>query len=176
MLRDEGTAFDQWVDRRVERWRGQPLVDGVSTVASTIGDHGLVWFLLGLRRARRPGPHRGPAIWSVVFSGAVIPLLNSTLKSTVQRVRPERNEREVVPVRIPRTASFPSGHTLAAWCAATVLSEGDPMAPMYYALAGVISYSRVHVRLHHATDVVGGAALGIGLGLVGRYLRPFATR
>jgi undecaprenyl-diphosphatase len=175
VLGDKVTSFDLWVDHHAQRWRGRPLVDAVSHGASAVGDHGLAWLVIGLARARRPG-RRGPAIWSVLFTGAVIPLLNSTLKSSVGRVRPDRSGAPIGAVRIPRTASFPSGHTLAAWCAATVLADGDPLAPAFYGLAAAISYSRVHVRLHHASDVLGGMVLGIALGRIGRRLRPFGAR
>ncbi len=112
-------------------------------------------------------------MWAVVFTGVVAPVLNSALKSTVQRPRPEDHDRGDVPIRIPRSTSFPSGHTLAAWCAATILADGDPLAPGYYALAAAVSYSRVHVRHHHATDVVAGTVLGIALGRLGRRLNPW---
>jgi undecaprenyl-diphosphatase len=57
---------------------------------------------------------------------------------------------------------------LAAWCAAVLLADDDPWAPAYYGLAGLISYSRVHVRLHHASDVAAGALLGLGIGALVR--------
>jgi undecaprenyl-diphosphatase len=100
------------------------------------------------------------------------PVVNATLKSVVGRTRPQAESPHRLPVRIPRTASFPSGHTLAAWCAATLLAEDDPWAPAYYAIAGAVSFSRLHVRLHHATDVVAGSILGILLGRLGRRLVP----
>ena len=42
------------------------------------------------------------------------------------------------------------------------------MAPAYYTLAGLVAYSRVHVKMHHAADVVGGAVLGVALGALAR--------
>ncbi len=71
-------------------------------------------------------------------------------------------------VRTPGSPSFPSGHTLTAWCAATVLAAGDPLGPVYYLLASAVSYSRLHLGHHYATDVIGGMAMGIGLGCIGR--------
>jgi undecaprenyl-diphosphatase len=108
----------------------------------------------------------------VVFSGVVTPVVNAGLKSLVGRSRPHHESPPDLPVRIPTTASFPSGHTLAAWCAATLLAEDDPLAPVYYVMAGAISFSRLHVRLHHATDVVAGSIIGIVLGRLGRILVP----
>src|SRR5215472_7567453 len=111
MLERTVDAFDRVVDRWAAPWRGKPLPDTVASVASALGDHGLVWFLLGLVRGRRPGLRRFVAVRAVVFTGVVAPVVNASLKAIVGRARPERPNRHSVPVRIPRTASFPSGHT-----------------------------------------------------------------
>lgn len=112
------------------------------------------------------------AIRAVAFSGVVTPLANSYLKSAVGRVRPAMHTQRSVGVRIPRTTSFPSGHALAAWCAATLLADSDPRTGAYYFIASAISVSRAHLRLHHASDVVAGALLGAGLGRLGRAIFP----
>ena len=49
---------------------------------------------------------------------------------------------------------------------------GDPLWPLYYALAVVVASSRVYVRIHHASDVVAGAALGVGLGALANQVWP----
>ena len=176
MLRDGVDAFDRFVDGLVAPLRGRHVVDTSAYTASALGDHGLVWFLAAVARGARPGPRRAAAIRAVGFTGVVTPIVNAALKSAVGRRRPTRESPHPIPVRIPRTASFPSGHCLAAWCAATLLAEDDPLAPAYYAMAGAISFSRVHVRLHHATDVVAGSILGIALGRMGRVLLPLGGR
>ena len=70
------------------------------------------------------------------------------------------------PVRKPSTSSFPSGHASAAFFAATVLTawSGVATAPAWFALAGVVATSRAFVRIHHPSDVVGGALVGLALG------------
>ena len=176
MLRDGVDAFDRFVDGLVAPLRGRHVVDATAYAASTLGDHGLVWFLAGVARGARPGPRRAAAIRAVAFTGVVTPVVNVVLKSAVGRRRPTQESSHPIPVRIPRTASFPSGHALAAWCAATLLAEDDPWAPAYYAMAGAVSFSRVHVRLHHATDVAAGSILGIALGRLGRVLLPLGGR
>lgn len=167
--------FDAWADGRVEPWRGRRWADTAAAAASALGDHGLVWFLVLVSRSRRPGRRRRAALRAVVFTGAVVPAVNAGLKSLVGRARPDPGQ-PVVGIRPPRTASFPSGHALAAWCAATLLAEDDPAAAAYYALAGAVSVSRVHVRHHHATDVVAGSLLGLALGRIGRRLVPLGRR
>ena len=163
-------SFDAWADARAERWRGRPLADALAAAASFLGDHGLVWFLVLVARVGRPGPRRRSALRAVVFTGAVVPVVNASLKAVVGRRRPTPATGSLV--RAPRTASFPSGHSLAAWCAATMLAEDDPAAAGYYLMAAAISLSRVHVRHHHASDVVAGSLLGMAIGRAGRALLP----
>ena len=173
--RHPASSFD-WLDKRVDTafapLRGRPAPDAIASVASALGDHGLVWFLLALARARRPGRRRTVAMRALLFTGALTPMVNAGLKAAVGRVRPEDQPDRSLPVRIPRTTSFPSGHALAAWCAATLLDDDDPWSPAYYAMATIISVSRVHARLHHTTDVLAGSLLGILLGRLGRLLFP----
>jgi len=58
-----------------------------------------------------------------------------------------------------------------------LLSDGDErLAPLYFATAVVVATSRVYVRIHHASDVVGGMAVGRALGLIGKRLAPLGDR
>jgi undecaprenyl-diphosphatase len=52
------------------------------------------------------------------------------------------------------------------------LSDDDALWPLYYSVAVVVAASRVHVRIHHASDVIVGAALGTAFGLVVRRVYP----
>jgi undecaprenyl-diphosphatase len=76
-------------------------------------------------------------------------------------------------MRVPITSSFPSGHATAAFTAAVFLSaDDDALAPLWYGLAGAVAFSRVYVRMHHASDAVAGATLGL---VLGRVLRRILT-
>jgi len=166
--------FDELLDAAFDHLRGRRVADGLAYGASALGDHGLLWLLAAAGRAARGGPHRAAAVRALVFTGAVTPLVNAGLKAAIGRRRPQAHRRHPFPIRVPRTASFPSGHALAAWCAAVLLAEDDPAAGCYYAAAVLVSASRVHVRMHHASDVVAGALVGAALGLAGRRLIPLA--
>jgi undecaprenyl-diphosphatase len=63
--------------------------------------------------------------------------------------------------RRPQTSSFPSGHASSAVLAASVLSKGSRLAPAYKIIAALVATSRIHVRAHHASDVLAGAAVGL---------------
>ena len=72
----------------------------------------------------------------------------------------------------PVTSSFPSGHATSGFTAASLLGQGRRTQPLYYALAGLVAFSRVYVRLHHGSDIVAGSALGLGFGRVARRVVP----
>ena len=95
------------------------------------------------------------------------------LKSFFRRRRPGTVDFvHRLPLRQPRTSSFPSGHATSAFSAAALLSEEDVLWPLYYAIAAVVATSRVYVKMHHASDVVAGAALGAAMGHSARRLFP----
>ncbi len=98
-------------------------------------------------------------------------LVNGLVKLGFRRQRPENTEARPLPLRVPRTSSFPSGHASAAFFAATLLSKG-PTGFIYYVLATVIASSRVYVKIHHPSDVVAGAVLGAVLGTVVKRFVP----
>jgi len=166
------------VDERVDAWfeplRGKPALDGVAKVITGLGDHGIMWAATTLWRARHSGPERARAVRALSIAGIESTIVNRTLKAVVGRTRPDPGGLELsaagVPVRTPTSSSFPSGHTLAAFCAVTVMSQrGDRGGNvLLYSAATLVGVSRLHLRAHHASDVIGGAAIGTAIGLVGR--------
>jgi undecaprenyl-diphosphatase len=81
-----------------------------------------------------------------------------------------------LPIRQPLTSSFPSGHATAAFCGATLLADRDRLGPLYFLVAASVALSRVYVRIHHASDVVGGVVIGLLLGQFAKALLPLRPR
>lgn len=168
--------IDDAVDRLFEPLRGNPTVDAAAKVVSIVGDHGYVWTAVATWRGRRSGPQRRAAIRALGLAGVSSALCNAAIKQVVQRSRPDTTELALsaagLPVRTPTSSSFPSGHTLAAFCAATVLTRPGHRGANAALLtcAGAIGISRIHLRAHHASDVIGGVIIGT---LLGRLVRRF---
>jgi undecaprenyl-diphosphatase len=58
--------------------------------------------------------------------------------------------------------SMPSGHTLIAFCVATLLSSQHPAyAWLFYFAAALVGIYRVYVGSHFPSDTIAGALLGI---------------
>jgi undecaprenyl-diphosphatase len=168
------------VDDRVDAWfeplRGNAALDGSAKLATGLGDYGVMWAATTAWRARHTGPERAQAVRALGIAGIESTVVNRALKVIIGRSRPDADGLRLtasgVPVREPTSSSFPSGHTLAAFCAVTVMSrKGDRSGnALLFAAATTVGISRLHLRAHHASDVIGGAAIGVALGLVGRVL------
>jgi undecaprenyl-diphosphatase len=145
--------------------------------ASALGDHGIIWLSLALLqagRSRKDWPR--PLFRAAAGLGIESALVNGPVKWMFRRTRPVHHGPRPRPLRQPRTSSFPSGHATAAYFGAALLRDDDPLWPLYYVIALVVAASRVHVRIHHASDVLGGIAIGVVLGELARQLVPVGTR
>ena len=172
-LRQAIRRFDEAADGTMARTRGNRVADRIFYTASELGDFGLVWVMLALVRALRGGRlNERAAIRAIAATGIESTLVNVFLKSLFGRRRPVAEIVHPLPLRRPLSSSFPSGHATAAFCAATLLADEDKLAPVYFAGAIAVAASRVYVRIHHASDVIAGTAVGLGLGALGKFLVP----
>ena len=162
---ERARAFDARADRALEVLRANPLANRTFYAASALGDHSLLWHTIGAVRALGGDRQLAEALrLSGVLSLESL-LVNVGIKSMFRRTRPIHTAVRPLALRRPMTSSFPSGHATSAFCSAVLLSKAEPrLRPVWYATATVVAGSRVHVRIHHTTDVVVGAAIGYALG------------
>jgi undecaprenyl-diphosphatase len=161
-------AIDDWVDRV-----RSPALDPIFYGLSSAADHGLIWLGIGsLTAARHGNPEIGLRLGASM--GVESALTNGPIKLCFRRVRPILDAPdEPLPYGMhrPVTSSFPSGHAASAFTAAVLLAD-SPFAPAYFVLAAGIASSRVYVRMHHMSDILAGAALGLVLGTIARRVLP----
>jgi len=157
------STIDEAVDAAFEPLRGRPEVDRAAAAVSNLADYGLIWVGLAGLKARRRGPDRRRAVMALATAGFSSLLVSRLVKRAVERERPD--DHLDATVRLPSSSSFPSGHTLAAFCTAFILADSDAGTAANVAFATAVAASRVHLRAHHPTDVIGGAVIGSVLGL-----------
>lgn len=165
--------IDEAVDAAWDSIRELPGADRVFYTASESANFSKIWHALGIARAiALRDPRR--AIATSAALGIEAGLVNGPIKSLFERERPEVDERPMK-LRQPKTSSFPSGHASAAVVAASFLTPGmGPLGKLAVrTLATVVATSRIHVRIHHATDVAAGAATGW---VLARGIKPLLRR
>jgi membrane-associated phospholipid phosphatase len=115
------------------------------------------------RRASRSG------LLAVAIAAAVA---NGPLKLAFRRRRPPSRPRAPL-IPMPRSTSFPSGHSAAAFAFATGASARLPLlGPLLFPLAGAVAYSRVHIGVHFPSDVLIGSGIGVAAGVAAARLQP----
>jgi undecaprenyl-diphosphatase len=171
-IRGRVRAFDDRADALFNEVRGNPVIDRVMYGASELGDFSLIWHMVGLARGLTSDTRAEEAVrLSVILAGESL-LVNGVIKSFFRRRRPVWDQPRAFRIRKPLSSSFPSGHASAAFAAATILAQDDPLWPLYYAAAAVVASSRAYVKIHHASDVVAGGLTGILIGRVARKAWP----
>jgi len=143
---------------------------------SWLGTQGFVWLAIAAVLAvlwRRPW-----LFFDVALADVAGQLISLGLKQGIGRERPNVAYPEPRPlVHAPHDGSFPSGHATVSFACATVLSFYAPRAaPAFYLLAAAIAWSRVYVGVHYPLDVLGGAALGLGIAIALRWLTATLRR
>jgi undecaprenyl-diphosphatase len=140
-----------------------PIADRTLLVLSRVMHYGEGWAVVALamlavdfRAAIVATAEALPVLWATMLT------VNYPLKRVFRRRRPFVafvHARVLGPQ--PRDHSFPSGHTAAAFAGALLFGQHAPAwAPLFYALATVIGFSRIYLGVHYPSDVVIGAAIG----------------
>jgi undecaprenyl-diphosphatase len=139
--------------------------------ATELADFSLLWHLIGVSRgATASDTDRGFAetFRLATVLGAESLLVNGVLKGMFKRQRPVPDFERPLHLRVPLTSSFPSGHASAAFCSAAILSQTSRGGRLWYGVAALVASSRVYVKIHHPSDVMAGATVGLTIGLLAR--------
>lgn len=170
--------FDAKVDAWFDRVRGTEPADRFLYALTELGDFGLLWVLLAWTRGLRSEEDARAALRFTGLLAAESVLVNGLIKNLFKRERPVVQAERPHRLRIPLTTSFPSGHSSTAMVAGVLLAQRSSPATKIalFGVGGLVAASRVHVRIHHASDVLGGLAVGLGLGAVARAVFPLYRR
>ncbi len=153
-----------------------PFLDKLMPGITVLGNTGAFWIgmavvFLFIPKYRRVGLGVGAAL----LIGLVV--CNLTLKPLIARMRPYDYMAEHYGITIkllieaPHDFSFPSGHTIASFEAATVLMLHDKKLGIgAVILASLIAFSRLYLYVHYPTDVIVSVGLGIVIGVLANHL------
>jgi undecaprenyl-diphosphatase len=166
--------LDEAFDRRWDALRRFRPLNQLFYTASEVGDFGMLWLAIGAAQgALGADAKTEAALRLAVALGIESVLVNGVIKSLFRRERPAWEQERPMHLRKPRTSSFPSGHSSSAVTAALLLSQTSPAwAPVFWGLAAIVAMSRVHVKIHHVSDVAGGLVVGALYGTLVKALWP----
>jgi undecaprenyl-diphosphatase len=180
VTRDELSRLDMAVYAAIAA-TPTPTLDRFFRGLSRTADHSKLWLATAALLATTGGERgrRGAVdgLGSIAMSSAVV---NAVLKPLSARRRPDRETHEVPAARqvtMPRSTSFPSGHSASAFAFATGVATADPKAGIpLFPVAALVAYSRVHSGVHYPGDVVAGSVTGsalapVAIALVERWRR-----
>jgi membrane-associated phospholipid phosphatase len=142
-----------------------PQLDGPVRRLSDAANHSRLWLAIAAGIALVGGGRgRRAALEGVLAIGVTSATVNLGVKPLASRRRPERVGPDLVVdrhVRMPGSASFPSGHAASAFAFAYSVGRHLPgLGLPIRLLAGAVAYSRVHTGVHYPGDVVIGSILG----------------
>ena len=115
----------------------------------------------GGERGRRAAEN---GLTSIALTSAVV---NLVLKPIGNRRRPDRQMYDVPVARqvtMPRSTSWPSGHSASAFAFASGVGAAWPQAGIPLGVvASLVAYSRVHTGVHYPSDTIAGTVCGVAL-------------
>lgn len=145
----------------------KPVLNKIMIVASRSANIGFIWWMVCIPFLVHPD-------WRLtglnfVLALAIAHLMGEIIiKHIVKRVRPCHNlgDDEQLIDR-PRFYSFPSGHTTASFAVVGVALLRCRLITFLpiLALAILIGFSRIYLRVHYLTDVIAGMILGLCCGI-----------
>src|SRR5438552_7684330 len=160
-------ARDRRLCQHLTRRERRTVGTGLKQLSNS-ASRAVLWLAIAALIAVLGGPRgRRGALRGGISIALTSPLVNLPLKYVARRARPpmRRGDRPL-PVSLPGSFSFPSGHSASAFAFATGVALEEPrlLGPILPLAAGV-AYSRVHLRVHYPFDVLAGATIGTAMGL-----------
>jgi undecaprenyl-diphosphatase len=157
---------DMRLMKRVHRWRAPRWLRRWTVLVTRLGD-GWLWYPFGVIILLFGGDQRYLAVGAGLAASLAGILVFRQLKLISKRPRPYQVEPHCWAMITPQDRfSFPSGHSMTAFSIMVSVGHFYPdLQLVLLVLALSIAASRIILGMHYLTDVIAGAAIGIGLGL-----------
>jgi membrane protein DedA with SNARE-associated domain/membrane-associated phospholipid phosphatase len=171
--------IDRWAEDIASRLSMEPLID-IAKVVTELGSSpvtgalALATAIFAITRGRRIEAASLVVGWLLIFA------LVHVTKAAYDRARPPEGYVETV------NAAYPSGHSAYAVtlvvCATVLVRAGVGWAvrigavTVAIALVAVVGITRIYLRVHYLTDVLGGIALAAAIWSIVGVLALFAGR
>ena len=175
LLNNLAVSFDLPILDWIQNTLQCAFLDKVMPLITVLGDGGAFWIacavlMMLLKKYRKAG---FSAALALIFG---LLICNLYLKPTVARIRPYDFQEQMgviinLLIEKEHSLSFPSGHTIASFEAATaILLRHKKLGIAAMVLAILIAFSRMYLYVHYPTDVIASVFLGIGLAFLASWI------
>ena len=152
------------------------FLDTVMPLITLLGDAGIFWIAIAVILLLFPKTRKiGFSMGAALLLGVVI--CNIIMKPMFARIRPydyqlaHFGKTIHLLVATPHDFSFPSGHTIASFEAATAIAiHSKKWGIPALILACLIAFSRLYLYVHYPTDVIASVVLGICFAFLGSWI------
>ncbi len=148
----------------IQKYLRNDILDVIVPFYTSLGEDGIIWITVGVillipKKTRKCG--------IMVLCALLVMLVvnNIVLKNLIARSRPCWTYPEMVDlVEIPKSYSFPSGHTVSAFAVSLViLSQHKKLGIVTVIMAALMAFTRLYVFVHFPTDIFGGMLVGASI-------------
>ena len=140
------------------------VLDPIMIIYTQMGDAGILWIVLSVVLICIPRTRKAGFVSLIAMLLGLL-CTKVVLKHVVGRTRPWLVVEGLIPLVAENDPnSFPSGHTCAAFAAASAWCRTLPrrwMKIVAVVMAALMGFSRLYVGVHFPTDVLAGMAVGL---------------
>ncbi|MBE7043300.1 MAG: phosphatase PAP2 family protein [Ruminococcaceae bacterium] len=167
-------TFDTFLLEWIQEVLQNETLDILFPFITMLGNKGMLWIMIALFLFCFK-QYRKLALTMILSLILGLLLGNLILKPLVGRIRPfQANRFFNLLIPPPKDFSFPSGHTLSSFAAASVLlTEEKRMGIPAMIVAGLIAFSRLYLYVHYPSDVIAGIILGVLCGFAAKKIMKF---
>lgn len=139
-----------------------PFLDKLVPKITILGNMGLIWIIIGIIFICNKKYRKYGIIMLCTLCIGVL-LGDGIIKQLVARQRPFNFiDNLQLLISPPTSFSFPSGHSMSSFSAATIIYiANNKMGIGAFLLAAIIGFSRMYLYVHYPSDVLVGCILGI---------------
>ena len=176
LLNTCAVSFDLPILEWIQAHMQSGFMDTIMPLITLLGEDGIFWIVWSVLLMLFPKTRKTGLGMAFAMAFGLL-LCNVTLKPLIERPRPydfqlaQFGKEITLLIEAQHDFSFPSGHTIACFEAATVLLKNSKkMGIPAIIIAVLVAFSRMYLYVHYPTDVLVSIVLGTLLGLLGNWL------
>jgi undecaprenyl-diphosphatase len=163
-------AIDTYLLLAINHLPHSDILNTIAHICSGVGQWGTIWVVVAIILFYREEVRDHLFFIPFIAVGFLSGISEVILKWIIARPRPT-SDMGVYVLADPGNYSFPSTHATVSFAFAYICTVVEPkLRVLVYTFAVVISLSRIYLGVHYPSDILAGALLGTGVGMIVRHI------